>query len=144
MTSHVYAQSPLRFALVAGTRSLTPWQLDCVHRLEQSGAAVTAVPEPGEGVDFVLDFTGEAASLAPLTRLGVWSLPGTGPSSRLKHDCAAALRRFLEALLYGVSTGDPITWVAGTTLLAAVALIATLIPVSRVLKVDPIAVLRYE
>jgi putative ABC transport system permease protein len=58
--------------------------------------------------------------------------------------CAAALGRFLESLLYGVSTGDAITWIAGSAVLATVALIAMLVPARRVLKVNPIAALRYE
>jgi putative ABC transport system permease protein len=57
---------------------------------------------------------------------------------------AFALTRFLSSMLYGVSAADPLTFVAIALLLAVVALMASLLPARRAMKVDPIAALRRE
>jgi len=57
---------------------------------------------------------------------------------------ALALTRLMSGLLYGVSAADPITFGAVSLLLAAVALVAQLIPASRAARVDPIVALRHE
>ncbi len=57
---------------------------------------------------------------------------------------ALALTRVIAGLLYGVQPTDPVTFVAVSVLLAAVALAATWLPAHRAMQVDPAVALRYE
>jgi putative ABC transport system permease protein len=57
---------------------------------------------------------------------------------------ALALARVMSTLVHGVKPTDPLTFLAVATLLAVVALFATIVPAYRAAKVDPMVALRYE
>jgi len=57
---------------------------------------------------------------------------------------AFVLTRVMTSLLFGVSATDPITFVAISFVLIAVAMLASLIPALRATKVDPMFALRYQ
>lgn len=57
---------------------------------------------------------------------------------------AFALTRFLRAFVYGVTTTDPGSFVAGETLLVAIVLLASYLPARRALRIDPAVALRAE
>ncbi len=54
------------------------------------------------------------------------------------------LTRFLQTMLFDIKATDPITCSSLATLLAAVALLACLIPAHRASRVDPLLALRHE
>jgi putative ABC transport system permease protein len=57
---------------------------------------------------------------------------------------ALALARLMGSLLYGVSASDPATFAAVAALLAAVAVLACLVPALRATRVDPMRALRHD
>jgi len=57
---------------------------------------------------------------------------------------AWAVTRFLSSLLFGVTPTDPLTFALVPLLLAAVAVLACLLPGLRATRVDPVVALRYE
>jgi len=57
---------------------------------------------------------------------------------------AVLLSRLLNSLLFEVSARDPLTYLAGAALIAAVSLLACLLPARRATRVDPMLALRYE
>ena len=57
---------------------------------------------------------------------------------------AFLLTRFLQGMLFGISVTDPMTFIIWPLLLGAVALLASLIPARRAMRVDPMTALRYE
>jgi putative ABC transport system permease protein len=69
-------------------------------------------------------------------------LAGTGIAIGLV--AAFALTRLMTALLYRVSVTDPLTFIAGPALFAAVALAASYLPARRATRVDPATALRAE
>jgi ABC-type antimicrobial peptide transport system permease subunit len=50
----------------------------------------------------------------------------------------------MKTVLYEVGAGDPFALMSSIVVLAAVALLASLLPARAAMKVDPIHVLRYE
>jgi len=57
---------------------------------------------------------------------------------------AFVLTRVMTTLLFGISATDPLTYVAISFMLLAVAVLASYIPALRATKVDPMVALRYE
>ncbi len=57
---------------------------------------------------------------------------------------ALAASRLLASLLFGVRPNDPLTFAVAVLVLAMVTLAATLAPVRRATRVDPVVALRYE
>jgi ABC-type antimicrobial peptide transport system permease subunit len=57
---------------------------------------------------------------------------------------AIASAKVMETLVFGVSASDPLTLAAVGTTLAFVALVASLVPAYRALRLDPVNVLRAE
>jgi putative ABC transport system permease protein len=57
---------------------------------------------------------------------------------------ALGATRVISKLLFGVSAADPFTFAATALLILMVALVASLIPALRAIKVDPVVALRYE
>ena len=57
---------------------------------------------------------------------------------------ALAFSSVLKALLYGVGTADPVTFIFVVTLFTVVALLACFIPARRATRIDPMAALRDE
>jgi putative ABC transport system permease protein len=57
---------------------------------------------------------------------------------------AWGMTRFLSSLLFGVRPTDPMTFAMVPVLLAAVGVLACLLPARRATKVDPVVALRYE
>ena len=54
------------------------------------------------------------------------------------------LTHFLSSMLFGVSTADPISYLAVVTLLLVVVIVACYVPARRAMRVDPMVALRYE
>jgi putative ABC transport system permease protein len=57
---------------------------------------------------------------------------------------ALVLSRYLASLLFGVGERDPLTFVLVATLLAAVVVVASVVPARRAVRVDPMTALRSE
>jgi ABC-type antimicrobial peptide transport system permease subunit len=57
---------------------------------------------------------------------------------------AFGLTRLMEALLFGISALDPVTFGAVSGMLALVALLATWLPARRASRTDPAEAIRYD
>jgi putative ABC transport system permease protein len=57
---------------------------------------------------------------------------------------AAALSRYLEGLLYGLTPLDPTTFLAVVVVFGVVATVASYVPARRATRVDPLVALRSE
>jgi ABC-type lipoprotein release transport system permease subunit len=57
---------------------------------------------------------------------------------------SAVLTRYVEALLFGITPLDPVTFIAALIVLILVAALATLVPASRAASIDPASALRCE
>lgn len=67
-----------------------------------------------------------------------------GMGTLLGVGAAVASSRMLESLLYGVAADDPLTFVAASLVLVAVALAACWFPARRAASIDPMRMLRFE
>lgn len=57
---------------------------------------------------------------------------------------AAAVAQLVRTMLFGVSAGDPLTFVAVAAAISAIAAIAMLVPARRAMNADPLSAIRYE
>jgi ABC-type antimicrobial peptide transport system permease subunit len=57
---------------------------------------------------------------------------------------AAALTRYLEGMLFGLTPLDPVTFLGASLLFAAVAIVASYVPARHAITGDPLATLRSE
>ena len=90
------------------------------------------------GVRLALGAT-PASILNMVVRRGLW-LVVVGATFGLIGAFVAA--RFVRALLFGVEPTDPVTWIAVSTLLMLVGLVACAIPARRAMRIAPAAALR--
>ena len=82
-----------------------------------------------------------AQVLKLVLRQGVWVVMA---GAALGLIATIGISRGIANLLVGVSATDPLTFIAATVFLIAVALYACYVPAKRALKVDPMVALRYE
>jgi putative ABC transport system permease protein len=83
-----------------------------------------------------------AWDVATMVLRSTGSVTATGVAAGLL--AAALLMRLMRGLVYGVSTYDPLTFVAVPLLIALVALAAGVVPAARAARVDPLRAMRVE
>jgi len=103
-------------------------------------AYVTAQRTREIGVRIALGSTRIAISGIILTDL----LKLAGISILIAVPTAFGLTRLLKSQLFGVSAGDPITYVSVVVLVGVVAILAALVPAHRAATIDPVKALRSE
>jgi predicted permease len=80
-----------------------------------------------------------------IIRLVIWKGMALAPSGVAVGLAGAfALSRLMRSLLFGVSPGDPVTFVAIALLLAIITLLGSYVQALRAAHIDPIVSLRYE
>ena len=57
---------------------------------------------------------------------------------------AVALREIASTFVFGITTGDPVTYLAAALTFCAVALAAVIVPARRASRIEPISALRLE
>jgi putative ABC transport system permease protein len=77
-----------------------------------------------------------------LVVMDVLRLAGIGVAVAIP--CSVLLARLLRSQLFGVSSADPLTLAGVVALIAAVALLAAVVPARRASSVDPTTALRTE
>lgn len=73
-----------------------------------------------------------------------YSASVTGVGVVLGLACASVLARFMAALVFGIPSRDPLTFVLVPLVLAGVAAAATIIPAKRAIGIEPMKALRDE
>ena len=71
-----------------------------------------------------------------------WAMPRAGVAVGLP--AAFALTRFMESVVFGVTTRDPLTFAVLPVLLAAVTALACYLPARRAARVDPVVAIRTD
>jgi ABC-type antimicrobial peptide transport system permease subunit len=92
------------------------------------------------GIRMALGATAQQTILGVMRPGLMLALAGTGVGLAL----AVVLVRFLRSLLWGVRETDPVTFVAMAAMLLTVAVLASLAPALRILRMDPAETLRSE
>jgi ABC-type antimicrobial peptide transport system permease subunit len=57
---------------------------------------------------------------------------------------AGIVAQLLQSMLYRVKAYDPATYISAMALMCAVVVLASIVPLRRAAKIDPMIVLRYE
>jgi len=84
------------------------------------------------------------ARSADVVRMVMGELRSVVLGALLGLGLAFALTRYLESLLFGLSSNDPITFGLATLLLFGVAALSAYIPARRASNVDPVVALRFD
>jgi ABC-type antimicrobial peptide transport system permease subunit len=71
-----------------------------------------------------------------------WGVTVAASGIAIGLGAAVALGPVLDALLFGVTSRDPVTYVVVAVTLATVALLACYVPAARATKIDPLIALR--